>query len=336
MSGSTAPGWVTTARMATSTATATTTRIAIESSVGPDGLRISSLTAPAVPVRVPRPGSRPRARDRPRPPRRASVAPARRSTPRRGCRGWCRARPPRPAPPRRAGSARPALSRAAGSVSGPFADHVGNTTTAVCTPRSAGPRSATIAANPSRFPASTNASRSRISSSSARDRTSASPSDPVTIRAPCPCARAANANEAAAEHARSSGVQVRAGIPGGVHHDRESPRLFLFELTDHDRAGARGGGPMHVAHAVAGPVLADPQVLGPLAATRRAVDRMVGRSGRFDERERPQRLDLGQHEGRTLHRHPSPALGDAERSGGLHADAVRPDDDRAAPRPAGW
>ena len=123
---------------------------------------------------------------------------------------------------------------------------------------------------PSRFPASTNASRSRISSSSARDRTSASPSRPGDDpRTHVPAARAANANEAAAEHAPVERRPGAAGIPGGVHHDREAPRLFLFELADHDRAGARGGRPVHVAHAVAGAVLADPQVLGPLAATRR-------------------------------------------------------------------
>ncbi len=326
----TAPGCATTAAIATSTAPATTTRIATESSGGPDGRRSSSLIAApprsaTTPKRLPSSGRRRvAATGAPRPPPPAAAAPRPSSAlGRQGACGRRSDRPPAPRPPwdprRRATRPRERADRRS------LPSHVGKTSTAVSTPQERigsgrmqlGERVSAAGAVRRR------ARRSSSSRSPAPgEHVHASPRSPrvTTNGRRDPCASAASATDAAAEHARSSGVNPSSpgfGVAGGIDDDREPPGLLLLELAHHHRAGARGRGPVHVPHAVAGPVLADAEVLRAVTPPRSGVHRRLGRRRRAHERQRVRAARPPADE-RAVRRHrdPAPAFRDAERRGG--------------------
>ena len=88
-------------------------------------------------------------------------------------------------------------------------------------------------------------------------------------RTPAPVAVAAVTIDAAAEHASSS---ASSSTPVSIHSARRGTRCS--SRSRHDELPVPGGEPpVHVADRIAGPVLADPQVLRPVPAARLGVGR---------------------------------------------------------------
>ena len=341
VSGSTAPGWVTTARIATSTATATTTRIAIESSVGPR--RLAELEPHGAGRSCPSAAARvsPDAPGIDRSPRGAHplLQPGDRHLVEAVAGGVARVHHDR-----HRHDARDLLGQA---LEAPTAASPGRSRTTSGTrprpsarPRSAGPsvgrpsRRTRHRSRPPPTPA-VRASRPRPRGR----RTSASPSGPGDDRAPRVRARR-----------RPAPTRPRPSTPGraGVQRARPPSREVSITIARRRVCSCSNSrtmtAPVRAVEAQCtwrmlspGRYSRTPRYSGPLAATRRAVGRLVGRSGRLDERERPQATRpwaaRGSRPVQGTHRRRSATPNGA---GGLHADAVRRVPARAAPRPAWW